>query len=55
MIKDYPDEALKPFNTALGLHPRAAGEPVALMARRRNAMLRSSEKRGVAPEEKREP
>ena len=46
MLKDDPNAALQAFDRALGLRKKTEREPVAIQARRRDALLRSLEKRG---------
>jgi hypothetical protein len=47
MKKDQPDEALRAYDGALGLQQKTDREPIAILARRRSALVRSLEKRGV--------
>ena len=47
MLQDKPDEALIAYDRALDLHKPADREPLTLLARRRNASLRSLENRGI--------
>ena len=52
MLKDDPNAALQAFDRALTLHQKTEREPIAIQARRRDAFLRSLEKRGVVPAQK---
>ena len=46
MLKDDPNAALQAFDRALALHQKSEREPLAIQARRRDAFMRSLEKRG---------
>ena len=47
MKKDQPDEAVQAYDSALSLHAKTEREPLAIMTRRRSAVFRSLEKRGI--------